>query len=341
MKVCVVIVTYGNRYHFLHEVLRNIFVENISKTIIVDNNSHPDSKHLLLSLEQENPDSINVIWHKNNEGSAKGFRIGLEKAIAEKDCDFIWLLDDDNVPQSGALSKLVDFWNRWEGLNKEHNLCLVSYRKDRPLYKKMAQINSSSLDLVIGSRNAVMGFNLFKPLKTLKYYRFLKDNDNQIKLHGDINHGKIPVAPYGGMFFHKSLLNVIGYPNDQFVLYGDDWDFSQRITERNGELIYIFDSIINDVDSPGNIGMKVDKLNLFRIYYSTRNSLHFQKKFSTYKWIFNINAIILSMILTLGNLFGIITQKNTREKMRIKLVAIKDGLKGKLGKKMILDNTNN
>lgn len=43
MKVYAVTVTYGNRFHLLKQVIDSALREGVSKIIVVDNNSEPES----------------------------------------------------------------------------------------------------------------------------------------------------------------------------------------------------------------------------------------------------------------------------------------------------------
>ena len=43
------------------------------------------------------------------------------------------------------------------------------------------------------------------------------------------NSGQIIVAQYGGLFFNKKLLDVIGYPNEKLYLYCDDYEWTYAI----------------------------------------------------------------------------------------------------------------
>ena len=74
--------------------------------------------------------------------------MGLKQAYKDQECDFIWLLDDDNKPDKKALSVLKEYW---QGIkDKQKIFALLSYRKDRDAYKE-AVINEKP-DLVLGEK---------------------------------------------------------------------------------------------------------------------------------------------------------------------------------------------
>jgi len=198
---------------------------------------------------------------KYNIGTAGGYTIGMKQV---KD-GFIWLLDEDNIPEPNALKMLKYNWEQWGGVyigwgDKKRYLCLASYRKG---YDKISDIWS-----VVGSENSVLGLNLFN-------YKQTRNNlkPRPLQCFADSYNRKIPVAMYGGMFFHSDLLKAIGYPNEKLFMYCDDFDWSYKISS----IVLVKDSIINEPESKGNL------------YYNTRNHLIFQKQFVTSRFKFTCN----------------------------------------------------
>ncbi|HOV98709.1 MAG TPA: glycosyltransferase [Bacteroidota bacterium] len=332
MNVCVVIVTYGNRYRFLERVIDSLVTSGISRIIVVDNNSETESRKQLQKKEEDLKRILKVIHLKENLGSAGGYKCGLVAAQAENDCEYIWLLDDDNVPRPQALGILEDFWKNYPMNNKENKLCLLSYRISSPAYKELARLDSSSIEPILGSRNAALGLNIFRLRQTRYNSRlfrsFFKDDEIILNKH----YGRIPVAPYGGMFFNKQILNIIGYPNEELFLYGDDYEFSYRIIQHQGEIILVLDSIVDDIDVSENKGMSVNNDNLFRLYYTNRNYLYFQKSLSNNKKIFMLNYFVYCTFLRIKRAFHFLFKDADPMKISILLNAFEDANTGRLGK---------
>ena len=57
----------------------------------------------MLSMVIQNQERLKVIYLDENTGSAGGYKLGLEEAYKCNECEFIWLLDDDNKPQKDSL----------------------------------------------------------------------------------------------------------------------------------------------------------------------------------------------------------------------------------------------
>jgi len=333
LNIYAVIVTYGNRFHLLKQVIDNALVEGVTKVIVVDNNSEPESKEQLKSYEQElGSDKIKVLYLDDNYGSAGGYKRGLQEAYNDKECEFIWLLDDDNEPQKDSLKALKDFWNNLNYMNKDEKIALLSYRfKKEQLAKK--SIIDNKPELVLGFKNSFMGFHIKElPKKFFRYLTLFFGKKNiTAEEESDKKFGVVSVAPYGGMLFHKNLTDSIGFPNEDFYLYADDHDWSYRITKNGSKLYLILDSLIDDIDISWNVAKSnlqtgfsvVAKGDPFRVYYSIRNRVFFEtNNLVSNKIIYWINIITYLFLINLAS----------RKNIKLILKAIADGYKGKLGK---------
>lgn len=331
-KVYVVTVTYGNRFHLLKQVIDSAINEGVYKIIVVDNNSELESRNSLIEYEKLLKSKIKVLYLNDNYGSAGGFKRGLELAYNDPECEFIWLLDDDNKPMDSSLKNLLDFWNSLEIENKEEKVTLLSYRFRKGQLAKESIIYNKP-ELVLGVKNSFFGFHIKELHK--KIYRYFKrrfySQVSKLDLETDIKFGIVPVAPYGGLFIHKSILNKIGYPNENFYLYADDHEWSYRITKTGGEIYLILNSKIDDLELswhiPKNIkeaGFSIiSKGNPYRVYYSIRNRVFFEfNNLVDNKMIYWINTFVYLLLISLSS------TKN----IKLIIKAIKDGYEGKLGK---------
>ena len=100
MKIIAVIVTY-NRLPLLKKCLRAVAKQSRKPDeIIVINNGSTDDTGKWLSTQ-------NVITYtQENKGGAGGFSAGINQAYRHR-ADWIWLMDDDTIPQNDSLEKLV------------------------------------------------------------------------------------------------------------------------------------------------------------------------------------------------------------------------------------------
>ena len=86
MKTFAIIVTYGNRFLLLRKVVLELLNIKIDKIVIVDNKSEKESADQLIKLRKEYKSIIEVVSLNENTGSAKGYAIGIRKALEYSDC---------------------------------------------------------------------------------------------------------------------------------------------------------------------------------------------------------------------------------------------------------------
>jgi len=324
MRTYIVTVTYGDRFHYIQSLIESAFIEGVDKIIIVNNCSDDNSTKLLNALN--NP-KIKLITLSSNTGSANGFKQGMIEAQKDPSCDFIWLVDDDNMPSANSLTNLKKQWEK-EDLNDLTKICLLSYRQDRKKFKEAIQFNNPSL--MLGFKNSFRGFHVINPIYSfIKKIRTLNFKKNLEKTTGIVS-----VAPYSGMFFHKSLLTKIGMPDSKYFVYADDYDFSYRISENGGHIRLILDSKIIDNEKSWHLSFtKKWNSSLFacdeskRVYYGLRNCVYFESQYRVDKKIVYITNMMIYLFLL--KLFSIL--QNNPDRYRLILEATKDGLNQKLG----------
>ena len=318
MNITAVIVTYSDRFHFLKKVIEACLNSNVKNIIVVDNNSDYSSKNKLRDYSIKLRDQLSIIWNSSNLGSAKAYKQGMELASEFKN-DYIWLLDDDNKPREDALQKLTEFWK----IKPKNVKALLSYRPDREMYKTAIQKKNPTL--VLSSKNSFSGFHIKDKLKKIT------GNRNE-QIDTRIKYGEISYAPYGGLFFKKTLLTEIGYPDEDFFLYADDHDWTYRITHKKLKIFLLLESIVDDIDT--SWALKKNDYNIFkiiksapsiRVYYSFRNRVIFEKKYLiTNHFIYNLNKLLYTIILY--------TYTINTDKFKIYWKALKDAKENNLGK---------
>lgn len=110
MKIINIVVAFENIKE-LTTLFENILLQEIinSSIVCIDNseiNFHA-IQELCYTFSKENNFKIFYYKSKTNEGSAKGFALGMQKAY-ELGADWIWLHDQDGYPKKGCLSSLLD-----------------------------------------------------------------------------------------------------------------------------------------------------------------------------------------------------------------------------------------
>ena len=305
--------------------------EKIGKVIVVDNKLESSNK--LMALEKALDGRIKVIRLEENTGSAKGFKVGLEEAYRDKSCKMILLLDDDNIPSPGSIQRALYLWNYFNGFE---GLFALSFLRKAWVY----DLRTIKLGLI-----KRIEFNRFCKfhIKDLFVYFARKYSRRSLEKRETL----YPIAlteasPYGGLFFDKTILQKIGFPDEKFILYADDTEFTYRITEKGGKIYLCSNLEIEDIDWPSERTRRngihyfyQDNANEAKIYYFTRNWVFLERKFVRTRLIYNVN-----LIARLTYNFGFLYLRNVHKirfklyKRRVKLIwkAICDGQAGNLGK---------
>jgi GT2 family glycosyltransferase len=344
-----VTVTYGDRFGLLEQVLHALLQTNIGHVIVVNNASATASQQALYTfVEQHANTTMTVLTMPNNLGSAGGYKAGIEAAL-ETNCDFVWLLDDDNVPADDAFGHLQDAYAELteptqitptqitptqitptqitatlaKPTANYKLLALCALRDDRANLKAWAQ----GVRTAITRPSRVLGFHLLDiPSKVLA--RFHKKTPCTLC--------PLPFAPYGGMLLPRGVIDTIGTPDPRFYLYSDDYEYSYRITEQGGQIMLVPASRIIDVDTSWHVRKKKTRAlqQLFitpsdeRIFYATRNAIYWTRhvRKGNYAW-YLLNFTLVRIGIAVEALLA-----RDVKRWRLLARAVREGARGKLGK---------
>jgi len=335
MKICAVTVTYGDRGHFLKQVIYALYESTVKvdRIVIVDNGSNISFEDIL-SMDVFN---IDIVKSGKNIGSAAGFKLGLQKA-AESGCDLVWLLDDDNVPESCALEKILEK-RKILGNNELH--VFAAQRIDRAKYLSAATTNFT-LEI---KKNAFLGFTLTNLPRIL--WRRLSMNfkrESSLVKTNIVVLKKIFYGIYGGLLLHRIWLQKGLYPNENFYLYVDDTEYTTRLVQNGAEIYLVPESIIKDVDiswaqkSSGNLHPMLDMdVDTRRLYYTIRNSCYLSKaRFVDNRFIFYTNIVLFIPLMFIRGIIHGNSFISMLKRFNLVLHAVLDGVQSRLGYKEII-----
>jgi hypothetical protein len=116
------------------------------------------------------------------------------------------------------------------------------------------------------------------------------------------------------MFFHKRLLQTIGYPLDQMYLYRDDHEYSHRIVKAGLKIYLDRESVIEDMEVSWHGRKKYRFFARFmtlvdgeemKTYFLIRNSIFFEcKYFVTNQLEYSINRFDSQVIFSESTSFS-------------------------------------
>ncbi len=327
-KIWVVTVTYGNRFSLLSRVVKRVLQIGVEKIVVVLNGPAPSTCEGLQKLKQCFPQLIDEIFLEQNEGSAKGFAEGIRYAHA-RGAEFIWLLDDDNLPHPECLQSLK---YAYAYLGNEPTNVLAGFRPTRK-EQRMAACYGSQVTLVY---NSFLGFHhkyIFKKVRRRLHKR--PENDSCYPVYPLI---EIGYAPYGGLLFHRSWIDKIGLPNEALYLYGDDHEFTLRLRKAGAHIYLCAQARIEDLELSWHLKEELPWLapdsEPERLYYTLRNRVWLEKHFalnSVHKYRLNVACYTAFQIMI--GLLKFRNLTNLQRRLRLLFHAFQDGWHGNLGVK--------
>jgi len=96
-------------FHPTEEIIRNVHktLDQVSKVIVVDNESSRESREILSRISN---DRVDIIYNEMNLGVAAGFNQGVRWGQAN---GYLWflLLDQDSCPTEGMVDELMKVVN--------------------------------------------------------------------------------------------------------------------------------------------------------------------------------------------------------------------------------------
>lgn len=318
----VVTVTYGDRIALLSQVIQRLMDIGVGSLIVVGNQVSEASRSALRELAKQG--KILYLDQEQNLGSAGGYHLGIKKALENFPDSFIWLLDDDNLPQPNALQVLFDAWTTLECGPLD---ALASYRPDRKIY--LDAVRRQDPERVLGKKDAFLGFHvsdLWSKLNQPKGVASFAESDSLPKP------GLLAAAPYGGLFFSTALLNQVDLPDPKWVFYVDDFQFTHPIYLKGGNIYLVPASQIKDLET--SFHLKKDKKfsikyfradSDFKIFHSVRNAIWFEQQFRLRtKGVYWVNMVLYLILAGFSCLFNPENLKKWPPFYR----GIREGLKG-------------
>lgn len=280
--VCAVVVTY-NRKELLLECLGALKKQTnpLDAIYLVDNSSMDGTLHILKENNYINeipPEDLQNSWEKTfiiknlidendlkvhyvrmheNAGGAGGFHEGVKRAY-EKGYDWLWLMDDDTVVSPNSLEILL---NKIKFLDEKIGFICSKVMWNN---KKIHLMNIPHIEPLI--------------------------NDIPFNKYDDQNILLVNKASFVSILLKKEVITNLGLPLKEFFIWGDDVEYTSRITNNSYLGIYAKDSIVyhkTNTNYSANI-LNDNVENLWKYSFGIRNNLYMVKKESLMLFILNL-----------------------------------------------------
>ena len=261
-KTAAVVVTY-NRLELLRQCAQALRNQTVACDILIVDNASTDGTAQWLESKPE----LNYRNTGSNLGGAGGFNIGMRWAV-EAGYDYVWVMDDDTLPQPDALEKLLE--------------------ADRVLEGNYGWLSSVAL-WVDGSECKMNRQKLKKSF--FEYSPLLKYGLVQAEQ-----------ATFVSLFLPSETIRRFGLPIKEFFIWGDDIEFTRRIAVRGGCPCFTVGQSQVVHATKSNVGSNValdDVERIGRYFYAFRNEAYlyrqegikgraycFAKRCRDFLWIF-------------------------------------------------------
>lgn len=268
MRISVVIPNY-NGINFLVNCLKSL--ENESKrknshfldVIIVDNGSNDGSLDFIKDkVNYNNINNINyyLISNKNNLGFSKAVNQGIKLANS-RNIEYICLLNNDVEVESDFIYNLI------KPMKEDEKIFSVT--------SKMLQYNNRDLIDDVGDEYTLLGWT--------------KKSGNEISSKNYSKPREIFSSCAGAALYRISILNNIGYFDENFFAYMEDVDIGYRAQINGYKNVYSPDAIVYHIGSASS----GNKYNEFKIKLAARNNI----------WLVYKNMPWPQILLNIGFLF--------------------------------------
>lgn len=251
-RVVAVIVT-RNRLELLKVCLRAVLCQTrpVDQIVVIDNDSSDGTAEWLAEQKA-------LTIRQDNCGGAGGFHRGICEAL-KRDADWIWLMDDDGVPDESALEKL-----------------LLKIRPGRVAVNSLVLAIDDPSRLSFGFPIAAK--NGFPSLRTsiwsLPELLARADEENTVDF----------AAFFNGSLIRAETLREVGNVIKELFIWGDELDLYWRLAAR-GEIRTVLDAIHYHPEPMSGT------LPVWKMYYGLRNGIYINQQHLDRKLLRNLRQI--------------------------------------------------
>ena len=260
--IAAIVVTF-NRKEFL---LRNIAALQQQDCpaldiLVIDNASTDGTKEAVAPFADAGV--VRYINTGANLGGAGGFNFGMRVA-AEAGYDYLWIMDDDCIPDPGALSALLDADKQLNG-NYGFLSSIAYWRDGTP-----CNMNVQKTGL-------------------------------QSKIE-DYTSPLVPVimATFVSAFFPLERVREVGLPIKEFFIWSDDLEYTRRLSLRYPCYAVNGSRVLHDMHSNDKVNIATDTVDrLPRYQYLYRNEVYVYRREGVRGWLYLLTRIAFHILKVL------------------------------------------
>jgi GT2 family glycosyltransferase len=217
--------------------------------LVVDNASTDGTQEYIQPIMERHPGKISYLRLEENQGGAGGFSYGIKQAV-EQGADYVWIMDDDTVPEPDTMEQLLQGVIAVQRSGQQFGFLSseVLWTDETPC-KMNRQMEVEPTDAA---------------------QQDLKENAHLIPVKS---------ATFVSLLISAEAVRTYGLPIKEYFIWGDDKEFTLRLSD-NLPCYKVADSVVHHL-TKNNEGSNITKDDLERIhryYYAYRNDLATAKK---------------------------------------------------------------
>jgi len=251
IDISIIIINYNTQEMTLEAIQKvRLHTKRPHEIILIDNGSDVFEEEKFLA------EDVTVIRNSENKGFSVAANQGLRKAQGR----FLLLLNSDAFVENGVLDTLAQYLERHEKVG------VIGARMQYP--DGLSQVSAGFFPTFL---RAVFTYSTL--YKYLPHSMFLYENNYFTR-----NYFKMPVSvdwiSGGCMMIRRSVIEKIGYLDEQFFFGGEDLDYCYQVKKYGWEVVYhpLVEVIHNHGHSSGNVR------SLFSLKHQGEGMLKFMKK---------------------------------------------------------------
>lgn len=244
-----VVVTY-NRKELLQQNIECLLNQTFLCDIyIIDNASTDGTGDIVLSHTDERIRYVNT---GANLGGAGGFEFGVKRAV-EDSYDYVWIMDDDTLPDPDALAKLFEADKKLNG--NWGWLSSVAYWTDGSICRMNIQKR-----------------NIFKHIGAKEY-------------NSDI--AQIKMCSFVSLLVKSSVIKELGLPIGEYFIWTDDYEFTGRISREYPCYMVPGSTVVHAMKTHIRVNFAQDSPDrINRYHYIYRNDVHCYRRYGLSGWVY-------------------------------------------------------
>lgn len=262
-KTVAVVVTH-NRKELLEQCIDRLLKQEKAScdVMVIDNDSTDGTQEMI--LHQYNMPEVLYANTGANLGGAGGFQYGVKKAVL-LGYQYVWIMDDDTLPEEAALYEL---FQADKELNGEWGfLSSVAYWTDGSICRMNIQKK-----------------NIFAHVGAKEYHR---------------KHSFVKMCSFVSLLVKSDTVKEVGLPIGEYFIWTDDYEYTGRISAKYPCYMVPSSRVVHAMKIHTRVNFATDDVSrIDRYQYIYRNDVHCYRQYGCGGWLY----IILKDIYTLANI---------------------------------------